>query len=72
MMRVNLSSLWSDDTSNIIKGVSEVVENLKTYRKSSNHNPDMLLKLSDDIGEVCRFWTGSTYVGNPKRKEIKR
>lgn len=71
MLRVNLSSLWSDDTSNIIKGVSEAIENLKTYRESPYHTPDMLLKLGEDIREVCCFWTGSTYVGSPKRQEIK-
>ena len=32
----------------------------------------MLLELGDDIGEVCRFWTGSTYVGIPKDEKIKK
>lgn len=71
MISINLSALWSDETDKIIKGISEATENIKVYRKFSERIPDMLLELGDDIGAVCRFWTGSTYVGSPKKEEIK-
>lgn len=66
-----MSTLWSDETEKIVKGVSEATENIKTYRKSSKRLPAMLLKLGDDIDDICRFWTGNTYVGTPKKEEIK-
>lgn len=71
MLSVNLSALWSDETEEIIKGVSEATESIKVYRKFSERFPNMLEELGEDIGEVCRFWTGSTYVGTPKKEEIK-
>lgn len=71
MISVNMSDLWSDETDKIVRGVSEATENIKTYRKSSKRLPAMLLELGDDIGDICRFWTGSTYVGTPKKEEIK-
>lgn len=71
MISVNLPALWSDETEEIIKGVSEATENIKVYRKFSERFPNMLEELGDDIGEVFRFWTGSTYVGIPKKEEIK-
>lgn len=72
MISVNLAALWSDETDMIIKGISEATENIKAYRKFSERILDMLLELGNDIGEVCRFWTGSTYVGVPKNEKIKK
>ena len=71
MMSVNLSAVWSDETDKIIKGISEATDNIKAYRGSAEHFFDALIELVNDIGEVCRFWTGSTYVGSPKTKEIE-
>jgi hypothetical protein len=71
MISVDLSALWSDETDRIIKGILEATENIQTYIDSSEHHPNMLLELGDDIGAVCRFWTGSTYVGSPKKEELK-
>ena len=72
MISVNLAALWSDETDMIIKGISEATENIKAYRKFSERILDMLLELGNDSGEVCRFWTGSTYVGVPKNEKIKK
>lgn len=71
MLSVDLSALCSDETDKIIRGVSEATENIKMYRESSERFPDMLLELGNDIWEVCRFWTGSTYVGSPKKEGVK-
>ena len=71
MISVDLSALWSDETDQIIKGILEAIGNIQTYIDSPEHHPNMLLELGDDIGAVCRFWTGSTYVGSPKKEEIK-
>ena len=72
MLSVNMYSLWSDETDIIIKGISEATQNIVTYRKAPNREPDMLLELVDDLGAVCSFWTGSTYVGSPKAEPIKK
>lgn len=71
MLSVNMYSLWSDETEKIIKGISEATQNIVTYRKAPNRNPDMLTELGDDLRAVCCFWTGSTYVGSPKADPIK-
>lgn len=71
MISVKLSSLWGDETDRITRGIGEATENIKTYCKLSERCPNMLLELGDDISQVCRFWTGSTYVGSPKKEEIK-
>ena len=72
MLSVNMYSLWSDETDIIIKGISEATQNIVTYRKAPNREPDMLLELVDDLGAVCSFWTGRTYVGSPKAEPIKK
>lgn len=71
MLSVNMFGLWSDETDKIIKGISEATQNIVTYRKAPNRNPDMLTELGDDLRAVCCFWTGSTYVGSPKDEPIK-
>jgi len=72
MISVNMSTLWSDETDKIIECISEVTENIKMYRKFSEHLPDKLVELGDGIEKICRFWTGRTYVGSPKKEEIKK
>ena len=71
MLSVNMHDLWSDETDKIIKGISEATQNIGTYRKASNRNPDMLMELGDDLRAVCCFWTGKTYIGSPKAEPIK-
>ena len=71
MLSVNMYDLWSDETDKIIKGISEATQNIGTYRKASNRNPDMLMELGDDLRAVCCFWTGKTYIGSPKAEPIK-
>lgn len=71
MLSVNMYNLWSDETDKIIKGISEATQNIGTYRKASNRNPDMLMELGDDLRAVCCFWTGKTYIGSPKAEPIK-
>lgn len=72
MISVNMSALWGDETDKIIQGISEATENIRTYRKSLGRHLDMWLELCNDIDQVCLFWTGSTYIGTPKREEIKK
>ena len=71
MLSVNMHDLWSDETDKIIKGISEATQNIGTYRKAPNRNPDMLMELGDDLRAVCCFWTGKTYIGSPKAEPIK-
>ena len=71
MLSVNMYNLWSDETDKIIKGISEATQNIGTYRKAPNRNPDMLMELGDDLRAVCCFWTGKTYIGSPKAEPIK-
>ena len=58
---VDLSALWSDETDKVIKGISEATENIQAYIDATEHFPNMLAELGEDISDVCRFWTGSTY-----------
>lgn len=71
MLSVNMYDLWSGETDKIIKGISEATQNIGTYRKAPNRNPDMLMELGDDLRAVCCFWTGKTYIGSPKAEPIK-
>lgn len=71
MLSVNMYDLWSDETDKIIKGISEATQNIGTYRKAPNRNPDMLMELGGDLRAVCCFWTGKTYIGSPKAEPIK-
>lgn len=71
MISVDLSALWSDETDKVIKGISEATENIQAYIDATEHFPNMLAELGEDISDVCRFWTGSTYVGSVKKEEIK-
>ena len=71
MLSVNMYDLWIDETDKIIKGISEATQNIGTYRKAPNRNPDMLMELGDDLRAVCCFWTGKTYIGSPKAEPIK-
>lgn len=71
MISVEMSSLWSDETQLIIQGISEATENIIVYRQNDVSSREALLELGEDIGAVCDFWTGKTYVGNHKSKAIE-
>lgn len=71
MISVNMATLWSDNTVSIVQGVTEATENIIAYRSNEKSSQEELLSLGEDIGAVCDFWTGKTYVGSPKSKAIK-
>ena len=71
MISVNMAALWSDDTKQIVKGITEAIENIVAYRNSNITSQKSFLDLGEDIGAICDFWTGKTYIGKPKSKEIK-
>ena len=72
MLSVDMSSLWGDDTKQIVKGIKEATDHIKSYYNATNTTKDMLLALGEDIEEICDFWTGNTYVGHPKNKKVKK
>lgn len=71
MISVNMATLWSDETELIVQGITEATENIVAYRNSKNSSKESLESLGEDIGVICDFWTGRTYVGSPKSKAIK-
>ena len=71
MISVDMSSLWSDETDLIVRGVTEATENIVAYRCNKASSQETLIALGEDIGAVCDFWTGKTYVGSPKSQAIK-
>ena len=71
MLSVNMALLWSDDTEQIVKGVSEATNNIVSYYNAPKTSKNMLSELRADINSVCDFWTGKTYVGTPKVDVIK-
>lgn len=71
MISVDMSSLWSDETDLIVRGITEATENIASYRRNDTSSSKALLELGEDIGTICDFWTGKTYVGSPKSQAIK-
>ena len=67
-----MSSLWSDDTKQIVKGVTEATDHIKSYYKATITTEGMFDVLDEDIRGICDFWTGNTYVGHPKNKKVKK
>ena len=71
MISVNMDSLWSCETKLIIKGIKEATENIIYYAHCNNHSQNLLLELGNDIYDICNVWTGKTYVGCEKTKELQ-
>lgn len=71
MISVDMSSLWSDETDLIVRGVTEATKNIVAYRCNKASSQETLIALGEDIGAVCDFWTGKTYVGSPKSQAVK-
>lgn len=72
MLSVDMSTLWGDDDEQIVKGITEATNNIFRYLKNQNAPEVMFYELKSDINSVCHFWTGNTYVGQPKTKAIKK
>ncbi len=72
MISVKMSSLCSDEIEKIVKGITEATDHIIAYRKMPVRTEFILENLIYDIGEVCDFWTGQTYIGVPKNKKIKK
>ena len=45
MIKVDMASLWGNQTEEIVKGISEATKNIIEYRNAPNTSKDMLLKL---------------------------
>ncbi len=71
MISVNMASLWSEETEQIVKGIKEATNNIVSYYNAPKTSKSMLSELITDINLICDFWTGSTYVGTPKVDVIK-
>lgn len=71
MISVDMSSLWSNEIELAVKGITEATENIVAYRRNNTTTQKLLADLIDDIGEICDFWTGKTYIGEPKSQIIK-
>ena len=71
MIGMDMSSLWSDEIGLIVRGITEATENIVAYRNGDGASKESLLDLGQDIGAICDFWTGKTYVGSPKSEPIK-
>ena len=66
-MKVNLSNVWSDQTEEIIEQVNIAIKNMDGFL-----NKGIINSVFEDMGKVCYFWTGKTYVGEKKDKEIEK
>ncbi len=71
MISVDMYTLWGDDIEHIVQGIREATNNILSYRNNPNPSKSMLLNLGEDIGAICSFWTGNTYVGVPKQADVK-
>lgn len=71
MISVDMFSLWSNQTYEIVKGVTEATNNIISYRNTIQVSKRMFNQLFEDIKEICGFWTGRTYVGVPKNDKVK-
>lgn len=74
MISVDLSSLWSSETEKISKGVNEATNNIKDYiskRHNGENSKVMFNDICNDILEVCSCWTGKTYIGERKEKNME-
>ena len=71
MISVNMAALWGDDVEQIVKGITEVTNNVKIYHALPNVSRKMFMELCKDIGEIRSFWTGHTYIGCPKNEAVK-
>ena len=72
MISVNMNSLWSSETKLFIKGINEATKNIISYAQCTNPSQDLLLELRNDICHVCNVWTGKTYVGREKPKDLQK
>ena len=74
MLSVDLSSLWSDQIEEMVKGIDEATRNIINYleyRKCNNFNDIYFYDLIDDILDVLNCWVGKTYVGSEKDKKLE-
>lgn len=71
MLSINMESLFSDEKDLIVQAIREATHNIYTYYNSKERTCTWLLDLGNDICDVCSFWTGKTYVGSQKEKDIE-
>lgn len=71
MISVDMSSLWADEVDKIVKGITEATNNIISYHNHSKTTKQKLIELLEDVYEICKFWTGNTYVGRPKKDAVR-
>lgn len=71
MLSVDMASLWSDETEQVVKGIKEAINNIVSYYYAPKTSKSILSELMTDINLICDFWTVKTYVGKPKVDIIK-
>lgn len=75
MLPYNLDNLWSNEEEKIVQCIKEGTRNIKSYHEYRKQNPEDVYFLRDvyyDIKKITSFWTGKTYVGSKKTKQIKK
>ena len=75
MLSVDLSSLWSDQIDEMIKGIDEAAINITSYleyRKNNKFTNINFYDLVGDILDVLNCWIEKTYIGDKKNKKLER
>ena len=75
MLPYNLDNLWSDEDGKIVQCIKEGTRNIKSYHEYRKQYPEDVYFLRDvycDIEKITSFWTGKTYVGSKKTKQIEK
>ena len=71
-MGAKLKNSCVDEYQKIIFEVNKATNNIKNYIKNNNQNTkEFFIQVLSDVEEVCDCWTGSTYVGQSKRQDLK-
>lgn len=71
MLSIYMSSLWADEVDKIVKGITEATKNIISYYSHSKTTKQKLIELLEDVYKICKFWTGNSYVGCPKRDAVR-
>ncbi len=71
MISIDMNFLRGDETEKIVKGILEATNSIIEYKNAPFTTKKMLCELGDDITTICGFWAGNTYIGCPKKEDIK-
>ena len=70
MKSVSLHGLMSDEAKKAAARIREVAFHISWYPYTDREKKTLAILL-DEICEVCSYWTGKTYIGEPKKEPIK-